>query len=183
MISAQLLTERYQQAFRDVFVTRYPFVVHAGRAECLDSFVERGLVPAALACALDVDEDELRAVLGGSIPDIVCLTTPMQPVSGTHDGPLVQFAVQTRDLPGALSLDWSMGGTWPLPDILFDQASCATWDEAFLETFQRRRSIVVMQCVHAEFLRVRTLTSDAYDPACWPKLLATAPEDIYRGAV
>ena len=43
MISAQLLTERYQRAFRDVFVTRYPFVVHAGRAECLDSFVERGL--------------------------------------------------------------------------------------------------------------------------------------------
>lgn len=183
MISVQLLTERYQRAFRDVFVTRYPFVVHAGRAECLDSFVARGLVPAALACALDVDKDELRSVLGGSIPDIVCLTTPIQPVLGAHGGPLVQFAVQTRDLPGVLSLDWSMAGTWSLPDILLGDRSCATLDEAFIETFRRRRSIVVTQCIHAEFLRVRTLTSVASDPACWPKLLATAPEDIYRGAV
>lgn len=180
-ISAQLLSEPWQQVIRESFALQNPLVVHAGRAERLRSFVERGLVPSPLASALEVDEEELAAALGGAIPPVVCLTTPHKPVRGTYDGPSVQFAVQSRDLPGTLSLDWTMGGTWSLPDILIEDGSCTTWDEAFLETFRRNKSVVVMQCVPAAVLRIRTWTSKAHDPASWPALLATAEADIYRG--
>jgi len=180
-VISELFSIEGRRLARAALVARYPYLVHSSSCANLESIRVRGLLPRFIEFAADADPVVVMKAFGGVRPAMVCLTTPHSPVHGSHEGASVVFAISTTDLPEAVCLDWSYSGTWRLPDTLTLE-NCVSTEEAFLETFRRRGSVVVCDPIPPSKLRVRLATSIARDPSGWPSLLAADLTDVYQGA-
>ena len=179
-VNKELLSLSGRRRARAALVASFRYLVHSSAATNLESIRAHGLLPRPKEFAADVEPAVVTKAFDGIRPDIVCLTTPILPVQGSHEGPSVVFAIRTDDLPATVCLDWSYAGTWGWPDRLLRQRTCTTSDQAFLETFRELRSVVVLEIIPPNKLRVRHTASMAEDPSEWPCLLDAEPSAVFR---
>jgi len=163
-----LLSKEGRRNAQVALAAAFPFLVHWGKAKAVQSIQQDGLIPRTQGIDSIVDAADIKAAFDGIVPAALCLSDPMHPLDPMQDGPWVQFAVQTRDLPDCVCLDWTLRASWRLPLVLLDDGQCDTPEAAFVEAFRRCRSVVVAEPIPADRLRIRLVDSPPDMPGNWP---------------
>lgn len=89
------------------------------------------------------------------------------------EGDLCTLAIDGRQLPARIGLDWSFPPAWAVAE--------KRGNETLLDTFLRVAkwgSVVSYDPIGPDVLRVQTKDADASKPATWPSLSAVGREEI-----
>jgi hypothetical protein len=174
---------------RAALIRRYRWFIHTSPERNIDSIRKTGLRPNR-----DVDPSKREGVVeayGSDVGAILCLhplgamlypsganaTAEPLPI-GQDDPKRVTFAIEGRDLPSMLALDWSY--EWERVRRRLAENPHLSPEDAALLVVNELGSIASLVPIAAEKIRVFCVGDPPANPLDWARLVAAGNESIVR---